>query len=143
MGWRQLLQRALALGALSAPLTRGMRRWAPAAALLLAAAGALLYARAHGGAVREVSPAPAATTPAATPSPQVDPGYVSVNSTPWSVVYLDGDSIGPTPVQDLRVPPGRHRLRLVREGYESVAQELEIASGTRQTIANVTLKRVR
>ena len=39
--------------------------------------------------------------------------------------------------------PGRHRRRLVREGYESVQQELEIASGTRQTIANVTLKRVR
>ena len=120
---------------------RGMLRWLPAAALLVAVLGALLYAR-----VRHVPPPPppAAQAPAAAtaPSPQADPGYLSVGSTPWARVYLDGDSVGPTPVQNLAVKPGRHELRLMREGYESVVQEIEIASGTRQMIANIPLKHV-
>jgi Protein kinase domain/PEGA domain len=120
--------------------SRGALRWLPAAALLVAVVGALLYAR-----VRRVPPgAPAtAAAPTATPPPAVAPGYLSVGSTPWAVVYLDGDSVGPTPVQSLPVQPGRHQLRLVRDGYESVEQEVEIASGTRQTIANIPLKHVR
>ena len=110
-------------------------------ALLVAVVGALLYAR-----VRRVPPSPepaAAAAPAATPSAQVAPGYLSVGSTPWALVYLDGDSVGATPLQAVPVRPGRHELRLMRDGYESVAQQIEIASGTKQTIANVTLKRVR
>jgi eukaryotic-like serine/threonine-protein kinase len=128
---------------LSGRRPRWMLRWLPAAALLLAVGGALLYARGRHATARPSQAPPAAAPPAAAPSPQVEPGYLSVGSTPWAIVYVDGDSVGTTPLQHLPVRPGRHLMRLMREGYESAQQELEIASGTAQTIANVVLKPVR
>jgi len=40
-------------------------------------------------------------------------GTLHVNSVPFSVVYLDGRSLGETPVQDVPVRAGVHTLRLV------------------------------
>ena len=40
---------------------------------------------------------------------------VSINSTPWSTIHIDGRAIGITPVRSLRVPPGAHVLALRNE----------------------------
>ncbi len=45
------------------------------------------------------------------------PVNLTVDSEPWGMLYLDDREIGPTPVTDFPVPPGRHRLRLEQEGY--------------------------
>src|SRR5688500_973176 len=45
------------------------------------------------------------------------PVNLTVDSEPWGMVYLDDQEIGPTPVTDFPVQPGRHRLRLEQEGY--------------------------
>lgn len=42
---------------------------------------------------------------------------LTVDSEPWGMLYLDNVEIGPTPVSDYPVLPGRHRLRLEQEGY--------------------------
>jgi len=42
---------------------------------------------------------------------------LTIDSEPWGMVYLDDREIGPTPVTDFPVMPGRHRLRLEQEGY--------------------------
>jgi len=52
--------------------------------------------------------APARTRPV-TP---VRKATLSVNTQPWSTVTLDGKRIGDTPIRDLPVAPGRHRLVL-------------------------------
>ncbi len=55
-------------------------------------------------------------TPAVVPDPTPAPvakggsGLLSVNSKPWSNIYLDGRFIGQTPKIDLKVPAGRHKL---------------------------------
>jgi len=47
------------------------------------------------------------------PPPIVDTGahgYLSVNTNPWTVVHVDGKSVGNTPVVRLRVKAGRHTV---------------------------------
>ena len=39
-------------------------------------------------------------------------GKLTLDSTPWSTVYLDGKKVGITPIARLRVPAGEHTLRL-------------------------------
>jgi hypothetical protein len=46
-----------------------------------------------------------------------EPAYLSVESEPWGMLYIDNVEIGPTPVADYLLKPGRHRLRLEQEGY--------------------------
>jgi serine/threonine-protein kinase len=39
-------------------------------------------------------------------------GWLSINATPWAIVYLDGKRLGLTPMFRRVVPAGRHRLEL-------------------------------
>jgi serine/threonine-protein kinase len=67
-------------------------------------------------------PAPARERPAeeARPeAPAAEPGRLSLNTRPWSRVYLGGRLLGTTPLGDVEVPSGSARLRLVdRDGAE-------------------------
>jgi serine/threonine-protein kinase len=47
---------------------------------------------------------------ASSPSPL--PGNLSINTSPWSNVVIDGQSMGNTPIIDLEVSPGRHTIVL-------------------------------
>jgi serine/threonine-protein kinase len=84
------------------------------------------------------SPAPAIEASAA---PAVQPGYLWVSSTPWGYLYLDDRNVGATPQPRVELTPGRHQLRIVREGYEPYEQSIEIASGQEVRVTNVQLKR--
>ncbi|MEP7228288.1 MAG: serine/threonine-protein kinase, partial [Gemmatimonadales bacterium] len=69
------------------------------------------------------SPTPAAEgegSPAAKPKPaRVDNAYLTVASEPWGTLYLDNQEVGPTPVADYPLQPGRYRLRIEQEGYRT------------------------
>jgi serine/threonine-protein kinase len=45
-------------------------------------------------------------------------GWLNLNSVPWAKVYIDGDYRGETPIQELALPAGRHRVRLVNPSME-------------------------
>ena len=53
----------------------------------------------------------------------------SINTSPWSEVFVDGRSIGQTPLGDVSVTAGPHQLRLVdgqgRELRRNVRVEAE------------------
>jgi hypothetical protein len=51
-------------------------------------------------------------------------------------VFLDRKFVGEAPVTVRGVVPGRHRLNVSAEGYEMHAEDLEIASGTREVVVN-------
>ena len=51
---------------------------------------------------------------ASTASRRAETSRLRINSVPWSHVELDGKPIGVTPLKDLVVASGRHRLRLVQ-----------------------------
>lgn len=114
--------------------SRASLLWIPLIVLGVAVGGAVLLSRGEGDTA--APPAPVAPAP-------VDPGRLSVNSTPWGEVFLDGRRVGPTPVLGVELPPGRHRLRIARPGYEPYEQDIEIASGDRVRFTDIVLKPVR
>jgi serine/threonine protein kinase len=55
-------------------------------------------------------------------------GYLTIDTRPWSKVYLDGRSIGITPIVKHRIPAGRHVLSL-RTEEKRVKIRIRIAPG--------------
>ena len=53
----------------------------------------------------------------AKPKPRIESAYLTVASEPWGTLYLDNLEIGPTPVADYPLQPGKYRLRIEQEGY--------------------------
>ena len=77
-----------------------------------------------------------------TPTPTAAPvkrraGYLSCNSWPWSVVYLNKKRLpGNTPLSRVRVPEGTHRLRFVNpELGLSKEVPVTIVAGAEKTVA--------
>jgi hypothetical protein len=58
------------------------------------------------------------------------PGSLSVASDPPdAAVYVDGQFVGRTPVEVKALPPGDHRVRLVKDGYLENGRVVNVASG--------------
>ncbi|HEV8356277.1 MAG TPA: PEGA domain-containing protein [Gemmatimonadales bacterium] len=70
------------------------------------------------------------------PSP---PGRLFVNSRPWGLLYLDGRLVGNTPVVDFVVPPGVHRLRIVRNGFRPLDRRIRLAPRQELRMENLVL----
>ena len=68
-----------------------------------------------------------------------EPALLSVNSVPWGSVFVDGQPVGNTPQIDLQVPAGSHRLRVERDGFRPYERLIELASGQRLRITDITL----
>jgi serine/threonine-protein kinase len=51
---------------------------------------------------------------------------LTVESEPWGMLYIDDVEIGPTPVTDHPVQPGRRRLRLEQEGYQTRTETIVV-----------------
>ena len=111
--------------------------WAALAVLTLAIGGVALWSLGPG----ETAPA-APSNPPTAPARLPDPGRLSVNSTPWGEVFVDDTRVGPTPVMDLELPPGQHRLRVERPGFVPYEQSLEISSGDRLRLVDIVLRQV-
>jgi len=71
----------------------------------------------------ETTRPPSATAPGVAPPvppvPAARKAELSVNSQPWSNVTLDGRAIGQTPIRDLRIAAGRHKLVLTNPVRQS------------------------
>jgi serine/threonine-protein kinase len=87
----------------------------------------------------EPSSLPAVPPPAgsegAEPAPAKPPklvrmpdAHLTVASEPWGTMYLDNVEIGPTPVADYPLRPGRHRLRIEQEGYRTTTDIIVVTS---------------
>jgi hypothetical protein len=75
-------------------------------------------------AVREKPPAPK-TENAAAPAQ----GFITVNSDPFGTVFIDGVEVGPTPVVRYGVTPGQHAIKVVREGYRTTTENVQVDAG--------------
>jgi eukaryotic-like serine/threonine-protein kinase len=93
------------------------------------------------------STTPSATTPgAATPpgTPAVpaagaDAGHLFVNATPWGQLFVDGQLVGNTPKASLGVTPGRHTIRVVREGFAPFERTIQVAPGQTVRLTDIVL----
>lgn len=61
-------------------------------------------------------------------------GTLRVDSSPWAAVYVDGDSMGSTPLT-LSLSPGTRRLRLHHQGFPEHTTTLDIQPGQADTLS--------
>jgi hypothetical protein len=90
------------------------------------------------------APAPAAPapTPVVHPAPareRTAPGLLSLNAVPWGTVSIDGRAVGNTPLLDVRLAPGAHRVRVERLGYEPYERVVSVVAGQRLRITDISL----
>jgi hypothetical protein len=71
--------------------------------------------------------------PSGQPEPSAQaaaPGYLSLDSEPWSEVFLGATLLGSTPLMHVPLPPGKHMLTLKNsEIGRSTSYAVEIKSG--------------
>jgi hypothetical protein len=144
------------------PLSPRSRRLAAVAGLLLALAAVtawlgLASLRASPAArttpVLATPPVSAARTPAvgdttaapleravrARPAPPRAPALLSVNAEPWGSVLVDGRRVGDTPLVDIAVIPGRHRVRVERNGFQPYERVITLDPGQHLRVSDVRL----
>ena len=81
---------------------------------------------------RIVAP-PAAVVP--TPRPVIENGKLTVNTDPWSVVFIDGERLGMTPIVERELPSGTHRVEFVNTDNKfRYADTVEIKAGAINTV---------
>ncbi len=66
-------------------------------------------------------------------------GYLSVNSSPWAALSVDGRVVGTTPQVRIRVTPGRHHLLLVRAGFQTHSTWVSVPAGGTVRLTAITL----
>lgn len=91
------------------------------------------------------NPGGAATPPDSAKSSQrspaaVEPAHLFIYSTPWGVLYVDDKQIGNTPQADVKVAPGSHSIRVVRDGYVSYETVIAIESGESLKLTDIVLQ---
>lgn len=67
------------------------------------------------------------------------PARLTVSSTPWGLLYVDERLVGNTPIVDLPVTPGPHRLRITRDGYRPLTRRIRIGPTERSRSLNLVL----
>lgn len=107
----------------------------PLAFLLLAVLGppaAQRPAPSEAGATDEVAPPAPRDTELAAPTSETaddascdppEPGFLTLDTRPWTVVYVDGVYAGSTPLFRHKLAPGAHTLTLVNEGAGVLTHE--------------------
>ena len=68
--------------------------------------------------------------PDSTRAPVAGKGKLTLQTTPWTEVFLGGKSLGESPLIEVPLPAGKHTLRLVNaEANIKMSVEVEIAAG--------------
>jgi hypothetical protein len=70
---------------------------------------------------------PAVARPAV--HPHAPPGEVSIDSSPFASVSIDGRAIGITPLLHASLPAGRHRIRLVLRDGRTRELDVDVPAG--------------
>src|SRR5690606_12488941 len=50
------------------------------------------------------------------PKSSGNPGYLTMNASPYATVFVDGKKQGITPIVKLKLKPGKHKIKLVSSG---------------------------
>jgi len=126
----------------AAPADNGAAVTTPPIANPAAAPGAAAPADSHPA----VAP-PATQNPASAPGPVVRhpirarlqerraeaaaaaSGFISIATDPIATIYIDGQSVGPSPLIGHEVPVGTHTIRVERVGYQTQTVTVQVTAG--------------
>ncbi len=62
------------------------------------------------------------------------PGKVFIDSYPWSVVYVDNKKIDNTPISELALSPGQHKLEMMHPDYPAYTKMITVTPGEKDSI---------
>jgi hypothetical protein len=71
--------------------------------------------------------------------PTLPAGFLSINSSPWAELSVDGRVVGTTPQVRIRVTPGKHHLLLAREGFQTHSAWVTVRAGGTVRLTDITL----
>jgi type II secretory pathway predicted ATPase ExeA len=74
-------------------------------------------------------PPPTVVTLVAPLAPPPAGPRLSVNAQPWAEIQLDGRPVGETPIGELPIAPGPHRLRAILPGGRVIERSIEAQAG--------------
>jgi len=69
-------------------------------------------------------------------------GYLSINSSPWAEISVDGHVVGTTPRVRIRITPGRHHLLLLHEGFQTHSAWIIVPAGGTVRLTGITLEKI-
>ena len=59
------------------------------------------------------------------------PGKLFIDCSPWATIYVDGDSVDTTPIQNfISLKPGRHKLQFAHSNFPIITKYVKILPGT-------------
>jgi serine/threonine-protein kinase len=67
-------------------------------------------------------------------------GLLVISAIPWAEVYVDGRPVGNTPIVDLPVPAGARRVRLIRDGFVPLTQDVQVGPGQTVRMTGIVLQ---
>ena len=85
------------------------------------------------------SPRRSTPRPRAAPPANRRDGYLSINSSPWAELSVDGHVVGNTPQVKIRVTAGRHHLLLARAGFYAHSAWVNVPAGGTVRLTDITL----
>ncbi len=86
---------------------------------------------------KPVTAPPAASLPV---EPAPDPAFLSVSTWPWGTLSLDSRPLGDTPLLELPVPAGTHRVRIERDGFQPFERVITLAPGQHLKLSGIALE---
>ena len=66
------------------------------------------------------------------------PGYLTVDSTPYATIYVDGKELGVTPIFKHKLSPGKHRLKAVSATGDSKRMRVRISPNRTKNLGRLT-----
>jgi hypothetical protein len=78
--------------------------------------------------------------PAEAPAEQVADGLLTVGSTPWGTVLIDGVEIRNTPLSRYELPPGQYVVEVRRTGYQTAVDTVTITSANSTILRKVLIQ---
>ncbi|HEY5945073.1 MAG TPA: PEGA domain-containing protein, partial [Kofleriaceae bacterium] len=79
----------------------------------------------HDKQVRE----PVSHPPPPPPPAEVKPGMLSIDSTPYATIYVDGQRLDQTPIVGKSIPAGKHKIKAVTKDGRTQFLNVEIQPG--------------
>ncbi|HET7790107.1 MAG TPA: protein kinase [Gemmatimonadales bacterium] len=70
-----------------------------------------------------------AQRPVVNEPPAAAQGFISVNADPYGEVIVDGVDHGATPLIGFALAPGKHTIKVQREGYKTVTETVQVDAG--------------
>ena len=68
------------------------------------------------------------------------PGFYSIDTIPYSIIYVDGKRVGETPLFKIKIPSGTHRIKAITSNGKTRTWKAKIVEGRHLNKGSVLLK---